>query len=99
MPHVRRVEQTHRTDPVALPISIGPKNSAELTGHEWRYWREHAAEFGLTICHVGTKPCIRAAEITAYLDRLAAAQPPPREPTDAEERAAILTRLGLEQRA
>jgi hypothetical protein len=51
------------------PVSIGPKNAEAMTGHSWRWLRDHASELGVAIVKVDGKSVILADELLAALEK------------------------------
>jgi hypothetical protein len=78
------------------PLTIGPRNAAEMTGVSWRWLRDNADRLGVPIWHVGGKSMIPAAPLLEALQREAAAREP-RELSDEEERENLRHQLGMQR--
>jgi hypothetical protein len=49
------------------PITIGPRNAEQMTGHTWRWLRDHAAELGVEIISINRKRVILGDALLAAL--------------------------------
>jgi hypothetical protein len=62
------------------PLCIGSGNAVAMTGHSWRWLRDHAEELGVAIVKVDGKAVIIADELLAALEKRRPA--PVEEPID-----------------
>jgi hypothetical protein len=76
------------------PITIGPKNAEQMTGHTWRWLREHAAEMGVEVIQVDGKRFIVAAALLEALEKRSV-KAAPEEYDERDELARMRARVAM----
>jgi hypothetical protein len=72
------------------PVLIGPKNAEAMAGVSWRWIRDHAADLGVEVIHVGGKSFVGA---DALLDAVARRVTTKAVETEVDDLAAFRARI------
>lgn len=85
-----RVRQIHGTTVAAVPVMLGPRNAAVVTGFPWRWCRDTAKALGVPMIGYGRKRGIRPDAFLAALESSNRNRPAAEDPMSGAELAARL---------
>ncbi len=78
----------------ARPICIGPRNAESMTGHSWRWLRDHARELGVDLIAIDGKRVLMADQLLEALQRRGVAAQEPNSTDDLEAFRERIRRAG-----